>query len=650
MHRGRESSSTWLLKCVWLGWLLAPWLMGCFDSVDLSEHPCEACAACERCVTSAEGTLSCVPETHVRLVCDEIGVRWLDSCGEAEDVAQACSSNARCEEVDDASPVCACTGRWMGENCDACPEGFDPETGCVDCLPGRAGTECDACAENWDAASGCTSCVQGRQGEDCSECIQHWRGDACDECPGNWDEQQDCALCKNQWQGDDCDECPSNFDDASDCAACAGNWTGPLCDACVGNWDPAQGCMACLPNWVDAADDCGTCAPGYEPADNGMSCLEVCGDGILTQSEACDDGNAVRSDGCDFCQFRESRLNSAIDGDDVAPALSINASGDMVVVWRNGTSVLGRRFDVDGQTVGGEFLVNVNAPTDVGFHDVGIAADGHFLVAWQEDTVAKIRMFASDTTPLSDEQQVSGADPVSNVVAAMGEDGAYAVMWQNLSPVLRVGGIHVDELGVSSALSYEQNSSAPSVAMGGYSLAYSAPNTYLGGDTCSEIHIVEGLLGYPGNLQSTGCLTSQRDPRMANSNGNPLVTWFGYGTQPNSRFIYARYVFSGLTYTVTNPTYNVYPRATVSPGGLGAIVFGGGLNIYVDWFGDGVDVAERVISFPAVPELNTRDTDIAALPDGDVAVVWSGNFEASAGLDIAGVRVDTDSQVKPWAP
>jgi hypothetical protein len=187
--------------------------LGCFEGPHIDEHPCYECEPCQTCTTDYSGTIICVAEDHAYTQCGEDGhVHWFDSCAEEQDLQDECS-NAECVNSSSTTAVCSCTNHWQGEDCEECPDNWDPE-------------------------------------QDCAVCENHWvdEDNDCGTCPGNWDPDLDCNTCLNHWhdEGNDCGTCPGNWDAAEDC------------NACVGNWDPEWDCLLCIPNWMDNDDDCGT--------------------------------------------------------------------------------------------------------------------------------------------------------------------------------------------------------------------------------------------------------------------------------------------------------------------------------------------------------------------------------------------------------
>lgn len=87
----------------------------------------------------------------------------------------------------------------------------------------------------------------------------------------------------------------------------------------------------------------------------------------------------------------ELTLNTATDGSHRLPQVDHDADGNFVVVWhRDNTDygnnyhlVQGRRFDAQGNPLGGEFLIDIASPDVLGYPDVAVGPEGHFVVVWQ---------------------------------------------------------------------------------------------------------------------------------------------------------------------------------------------------------------------------------------------------------------------------
>jgi len=76
--------------------------------------------------------------------CGEDGhVHWFDSCDAQGPMAEECPDNAECVNTSPTEAECVCVNQWQGEGCEECPENWDPEQDCDECLPGWSGEACD---------------------------------------------------------------------------------------------------------------------------------------------------------------------------------------------------------------------------------------------------------------------------------------------------------------------------------------------------------------------------------------------------------------------------------------------------------------------------------------------------------------------------
>ncbi|MHB9077543.1 MAG: Ig-like domain-containing protein [Pirellulaceae bacterium] len=126
------------------------------------------------------------------------------------------------------------------------------------------------------------------------------------------------------------------------------------------------------------------------------------------------------------------------------PSIDVNADGEFVVVWDRfnaglaSYNVYARRYSATGTALGSDFLVNEVMLSDVrqASADVGLAADGSFVVVWQSDvndpTVnVMARRFDATGTPQGGESLVgagsTGILPEPRI--SIDSAGAYVVTW-----------------------------------------------------------------------------------------------------------------------------------------------------------------------------------------------------------------------------
>jgi hypothetical protein len=85
----------------------------------------------------------------------------------------------------------------------------------------------------------------------------------------------------------------------------------------------------------------------------------------------------------------EFRVNTTTANDQSAPAITVLANGNYVVVWQsdgqdgNSFGIVGRLFDENGAALGGEFNVNTGTANAQTVAQVAALADGGFVVSWQ---------------------------------------------------------------------------------------------------------------------------------------------------------------------------------------------------------------------------------------------------------------------------
>ena len=137
----------------------------------------------------------------------------------------------------------------------------------------------------------------------------------------------------------------------------------------------------------------------------------------------------------------EFRVNTYTTGEQQRPAISINSSGDFVVVWESylqdgdRRGVYAQRYDASGAAQGDETPVNA---TTVGMQDeaaVTIGEAGQFVVAWkaeQGDSSYAIatRLFDASGAPLGSEVLASEGTAIWGFPQIAGlSDGGFEVFW-----------------------------------------------------------------------------------------------------------------------------------------------------------------------------------------------------------------------------
>lgn len=185
-----------------------------------------------------------------------------------------------------------------------------------------------------------------------------------------------------------------------------------------------------------------------------------------TQMFADDDGFSVHAalyDASGNVVRAPFQVNTSEIGDQWAPSVAMDDSGNFLVAWDQKDSVFtsvewgvyAQRYNNTGQPDGGELLVNTSPEAGVQHQvDVSMAGDGRAIAVWHteasEDSDAIYgQRFKSDGSPNAGEIQISPAsDFVSRPAVAMDDSGAFVAVWDDGSSGV---GIHRFNADGSSA-------------------------------------------------------------------------------------------------------------------------------------------------------------------------------------------------------
>lgn len=137
----------------------------------------------------------------------------------------------------------------------------------------------------------------------------------------------------------------------------------------------------------------------------------------------------------------EMIINTTAVGGQFLPDVAISASGQFVVAWESeqqdgdGLGIVARPYDTNGQPVSGEIVVNTTTQNDQSHPSVSSNGDGDFVVAWDNEVLTQhliiARRFDSTGTAQSGEIQVTTVPKVAPFVpdVALDEDGQFTVVW-----------------------------------------------------------------------------------------------------------------------------------------------------------------------------------------------------------------------------
>ncbi|MFO0999357.1 MAG: DUF4347 domain-containing protein [Planctomycetaceae bacterium] len=129
-------------------------------------------------------------------------------------------------------------------------------------------------------------------------------------------------------------------------------------------------------------------------------------------------------------------------------AIARDHAGNYVVVWSSnaqdgsGWGVYGRRFDVNGQPLSGEFRINSTTSDNQQWASVAADRNGNFVVTWtstnQDGTAQSVyaRRYSSAGVALSGEILINSTATgiQKNSVISMNSSGQYVIAWQGEGP------------------------------------------------------------------------------------------------------------------------------------------------------------------------------------------------------------------------
>jgi hypothetical protein len=153
---------------------------------------------------------------------------------------------------------------------------------------------------------------------------------------------------------------------------------------------------------------------------------------------------ARRYDSNGLASGPEFRVNSYTTGDQLAPSVTVAPDGRFVVTWSSrdqdgsGVGVFGQRYDSNGLAMGAEFQVNSFTTGNQQDPSLATAADGRFVVTWnsylQDGSGFGVfgQMYAATGLPSGPEFRIhsstSGVQCCPSVAAAA--DGRFIVTWE----------------------------------------------------------------------------------------------------------------------------------------------------------------------------------------------------------------------------
>ena len=300
------------------------------------------------------------------------------------------------------------------------------------------------------------------------------------------------------------------------------------------------------------------------------------GDVVLVWSSAGQDGNdwgvygqRVEQDGTPV--GTEFRVNTESMFSQIDPSITEMADGGYMITWSNysaetGFDIHGQRYDADGQTVGGEFVINTDTVGNQDISSITTLADGSFVVAWNSPDSYGTGVFAQkfdvNAQPVGGQFQINTTtDANQNEVMISGtQNGGFVAVWTSMGDgaITQDGWGHsvqarlFDEHGTaltgefqvneswflgqvspsvtvlndgSFVITWQSESGADTSSWGIYSRHYDADGTPMGGEAKVNTTII--------NQQVTPSIAALND-------GGYVVVWVSYEQDGDQGGVYGQ--------------------------------------------------------------------------------------------------------------
>ena len=124
--------------------------------------------------------------------------------------------------------------------------------------------------------------------------------------------------------------------------------------------------------------------------------MDAAGDFVVTGQSRYQDGSgygvyAQRYNAAGTVQGGEFKVNTYSTGQQLFPAVGMDAAGDFVITWSSngqdgsGYGVYAQRYNSSGAVQGGEFKVNTYTTSNQFSPSIAMDAAGDFVIAWQSN-------------------------------------------------------------------------------------------------------------------------------------------------------------------------------------------------------------------------------------------------------------------------
>ena len=183
--------------------------------------------------------------------------------------------------------------------------------------------------------------------------------------------------------------------------------------------------------------------------------VDASGGSILAWESYEEDGSgfgvfAQRVDSNGVAVGSKFRVNTATAGEQAAPSVAVDSSGNYLVVWQSqgqdnadgSFGIYGQWYDSAGQASGSEFRINSTTLGDQKAPSVAIDGSGRAIVAWQSDgqdgdeqgVYYTVLDAVGDTTGLEARVNDATAGNQQKPAVAAAANGKYVIAWEAVDP------------------------------------------------------------------------------------------------------------------------------------------------------------------------------------------------------------------------
>ncbi len=374
----------------------------------------------------------------------------------------------------------------------------------------------------------------------------------------------------------------------------------------------------------------------------------------------------------------EVLVNTETFGTQANANVAVLAGGGFVVTWTDGSLLGGdssgfgikaQLFDVNGDKVGSEFLVNTTTVNNQNSSVVSVLPSGRFAIIWTDASVTggdtssnaiRGQIFEANGTPVGSEFLVNTATTGSQSGAAITElsGGGFVVSWTDASGVggdnsgsgikaqifdasaVKVGG----EILVNTEITGSQGQSSVIAFGTGFAAAWQGATTSSGGITSSSVRL-QFFDSAGAKVGTEQIVNASNDGNFANPNISALATGFivtwaqqdqpsfpGFATtfDVRAQMYDANGARLGAEFVVNTTTSGSQTAADVDmlPGGFFLVTWQSSSisNVEFNIYGQVFDSTGAKVGTEFVVNSTTDGSQVGArvdvLPSGDIVILW----------------------------